>query len=270
MLFLVFLKKAKHLGVDQPHNRINTHGVSENVDMHGGVLIWTSLRVALWRCQKIKIKTVSFPCLWRPRAKTPGHLRHHASTTAALRRSTRRLLLLLWAVSLQASSQPVSGFRRALSSPSFFFFLTLINSYFHCIHKSPLSASSGSPARQFRPQHPSTTDAFAVPPLEVFKPSQSGISGFIYQTPNMRRPSDVPTPDPSIIHFNLCYHILLPPPARPPVLSSTLPLSEHWWCITWHQFYQQQPPTSYLPIRECSQQHDISLKVHNLLLLSAP
>lgn len=172
------------------------------------------------------------------------------------------------------SSGVITASQRLPSHPVltilFFFFLTLINSYFHCIHKSPLSASSGSPARQFRPQHPSTADAFAVPPLLVFKPSQSGISGFIYQTPNMRRPSDVPTPDPSITHFNLCYHILLPPPARPPVLSSTLPLSEHWRCITWHRFYQQQPPTSYLPIRECSQQHDISLKVHNLLLLSAP
>ncbi|MED6251571.1 hypothetical protein ATANTOWER_032923, partial [Ataeniobius toweri] len=40
------------------------------------------------------------------------------------------------------------------------------------------------PAWQFQPQYPST-DGFTIPPLYKPKPSQSGLSGFIFNTPNM-------------------------------------------------------------------------------------
>lgn len=40
----------------------------------------------------------------------------------------------------------------------------------------------------------------------------------------------------SIIHFNLRYHIPLLPLALPSVFASTLPGSEHWWCIIYLWF----------------------------------
>lgn len=93
-------------------------------------------------------------------------------------------------------------------------------------------------------------------------------------------PSDAATPDPSSISISatvsgrylwLC---LLSAPPHCHGLNSggalfiyVLTLSS-WFCDQFNQ--QQQPLTSYLAIRESSQQHDISLKVHDLWHRSAP
>uniref|UniRef100_A0AAQ6IDB0 Ig-like domain-containing protein n=1 Tax=Anabas testudineus TaxID=64144 RepID=A0AAQ6IDB0_ANATE len=61
------------------------------------------------------------------------------------------------------------------------------------IHISPPWSSSCPPAWQLHLQHPST-NILTIPPLNMSKPPQSGLSDFVANTDNVSRPSDVLVP----------------------------------------------------------------------------